>query len=575
MVSDERALATNLAAADDADLARTLAARQVSPSIGWLDFFDAAEGLLDAASVDRALTRLSRSRLIALATAADDGPADDVARQLALVAHDGAPYRAVAARIRAVADANPSAFEPEPDHPIADAADGSACAVAAERAFTTVGALADLLLAGIHAPLALTGAGTVSAADRRRLIDIGAIGSADEVDDLAIAATEAGLMVVDDRELTTTAAGAAWLEASSAARWTSVVESFRNALPQGLRTADGGFAPASSWSNAYPLDPDWPERAARLRRTAEHWGLLTESGAEPAWTSSLRSGEPADATALAAHLPAEIDRVYLQADLTAIAPGPLAPPLDLRLRGIAHRESRAQASTYRFSAESLGAGMTDGETGDSIRAFLSDLSLTGIPQPLEYLIESTAARHGLVRVRADAASGRTRVETADTAVRETILVDQALRPLGFVRDGDTLASRVARDPVYWALADARYPVVALDETGTPEPLARRSAATSPNTTPSSPAEVYARLIATLRASHDDDADAAWLGRELDQAVRSRAVIMVDVRMPDGTERSFTLEASGLGGGRLRGRDRAADIERTLPVASIMRVHLTG
>ena len=91
---------------------------------------------------------------------------------------------------------------------------------------------------------------------------------------------------------------------------------------------------------------------------------------------------------------AEIDRIYLQADLTAIAPGPLAPRLDLRLRRIAKRESRAQASSYRFSADSIGAGMTEGESAESIREFLAGISLTGIPQPLDYLIESTAARHG-------------------------------------------------------------------------------------------------------------------------------------------------------------------------------------
>jgi hypothetical protein len=42
-------------------------------------------------------------------------------------------------------------------------------------------------------------------------------------------------------------------------------------------------------------------------------------------------------------------------------------------------------------------------------------------------------------------------------------------------------------------------------------------------------------------------------------------------MPGGDERALTLEATGLGGGRLRGRDRAADIERTLPVTSIVSV----
>ena len=51
-------------------------------------------------------------------------------------------------------------------------------------------------------------------------------------------------------------------------------------------------------------------------------------------------------------------------------------------------------------------------------------------------------------------------------------------------------------------------------------------------------------------------------------MRSKAVLLVEIEMPDGTARELQLEASGLGGGRLRGRDRAADVERTLPVRSI-------
>jgi hypothetical protein len=281
-------------------------------------------------------------------------------------------------------------------------------------------------------------------------------------------------------------------------------------------------------------------------------------------------GEPADASTMAVHLPAEIDRVYLQADLTAIAPGPLAPALDMRLRGIAMRESRAQASTYRFTAASLGAGMTDGETAGSIRAFLSTLSLTGIPQPLDYLIESTAARHGLVRVRTEPATGRTLVESPDAALLRTISVDQALRPLGLLEDEGALVSRVDRDAVYWTLADARYPVVALDGDGTAEPVRRRAVGASAPS-PARPSDLYARLIADLRSGHGTDGEEGWLERELEQAVRARAGIIVVVRMPDGTERSLSLEATGLGGGRLRGLDRAADIERTLPVSSIVSV----
>jgi hypothetical protein len=86
-----------------------------------------------------------------------------------------------------------------------------------------------------------------------------------------------------------------------------------------------------------------------------------------------------------------------------------------------------------------------------------------------------------------------------------------------------------------------------------------------------PEATYARLIRTLRGGHGTQGEAGWLERELEQAVRARAEILVVVRMPDGSERSFVLEAAGLGGGRLRGRDRAADIERTLPVSSIVSV----
>jgi hypothetical protein len=573
MVSDERALAVRLASTDDGVLARTFAERGVSPAASWHDFFDAAAGLLDPASVERAVNRLPRTALVALASALDGAalPAPERAllEALALADDDGGPFGAVLTRARAASTARPDAFVAEPAPAPVVAASERDAAAAAERAFTTVGALADVLLAGLHTPLSRTGTGTVSAVDRRRLTDAGALGSVDDVDDLVAAAAAADLVTASGREWVVTSAGLEWLEATTTRRWAVIVEGLRGALPTGLRTDDGGFRPLASWAGAYPLHGEWTERAARLRRIAEAWGLVTAAG-EPRWTAALRKGHSADTESLAAHLPAEIDRVYLQADLTAIAPGPLAPALDLRLRTIATRESRAQASTYRFSTESLGGGMTEGETADSIRSFLREMSLTGIPQPLDYLVESTAARHGLIRVRADDENGRTRVEATDAALRDTILVDQALRPLGFVRDGHELASRVERDAVYWSLADARYPVVALDASGAPESLHRRSRAAE-STALAEPRETYARLIAALRAGHETDADAAWLGRELEQAVRTKSEIVVVVRMPDGSERSLTLEASGLGGGRLRGRDRHADVERTLPVSSIVSV----
>src|SRR5690606_9263803 len=93
--------------------------------------------------------------------------------------------------------------------------------------------------------------------------------------------------------------------------------------------------------------------------------------------------------------------------------------------------------------------------------------------------------------------------------------------------------------------------------------------------PTQATKSYAALIARLRAQQGPDADAAWLDRELEAAVRTKAVLLVEVGMPDGSTRELTLEASGLGGGRLRGRDRAADVERTLPVKSIRSAQVIG
>src|SRR5690606_3599293 len=152
--------------------------------------------------------------------------------------------------------------------------------------------------------------------------------------------------------------------------------------------------------------------------------------------------------------------------------------------------------TYRFTAESIAHAVGSGETAESLRAFLSELSLTGIPQPLDYLIERTATRHGLIRVIADAASGRTRVESDDAAVLDTLDVDQSIRPIGLVREGDVLTSGVTRDAVYWTLVDARYPVVALRPDGEPEPLRRRRLAP---TAAAAEDDGHARLIATLRS----------------------------------------------------------------------------
>src|SRR5690606_33004114 len=115
-------------------------------------------------------------------------------------------------------------------HPaIAD--DVREAAAAAERAFTTSGSLADVLVACLHTPLSRTGSGTVSAVDRRRLVESGAIADPDDLEDLLSSANAAGLAVARGREWVVTRAGEDWLEASTLDRWVRIVQGLRASLP--------------------------------------------------------------------------------------------------------------------------------------------------------------------------------------------------------------------------------------------------------------------------------------------------------------------------------------------------------
>jgi len=542
-----RSLAERLRDADDREIAALLAARGVSAGASWHDWFDAADALLSPDSVAAAVAALPRDALCDLADGT--GPS-----RLGLTDADGAPYPQACAAVTAPQTRTPDST-PRP-------ASDDAAAHAAERAFTSMSIMADLLVECLRTPLARVG-DRLAAGERRRLAADDVVRDGDTADLVASAAASAGLLRGDDRRWLVTSAGSEWVSAATTDRWARLVEGLRDAMPDALRTREGGWIDPALWSGAYPLSAAWPDEAARWSALWELAGLSADGGETP-WAVALREGRSADPTALAALLPGEVDRVFLQNDLTAISPGTLAPPLDMRLRSMAVRESHAQASTYRFTEATLSASLSAGETEASIRSFLEALSLTGVPQPLAYLLERTAARHGLVRVGIDPGSGHTVVESADAHILETIAVDQALRPLGLISDGDRLRSRADHRAVYWALSDARYPVIAVDESGTTLALGRDRLA--PESEPA--ADRYAALIARLRESEQGDAAGAWLERELAAAVKTKATLVVSVAMPDGSTRDLTLEATGLGGGRLRGLDRGADVERTLPIRSI-------
>ncbi|WP_329281549.1 helicase C-terminal domain-containing protein [Streptomyces sp. NBC_00691] len=148
------------------------------------------------------------------------------------------------------------------------------------------------------------------------------------------------------------------------------------------------------------------------------------------------------ATLLAPLLPEAVDHVLLQADLTAVAPGPLRRPLADALAVLADVESKGGATVYRFTPGSVRRALDSGQTATDLHEFLKAHSRTPVPQPLAYLIDDVARRHGHLRVGAASAY----VRCDDDTVLGEILADRRSSPLGLRRLAPTVLAAQA-DPV--------------------------------------------------------------------------------------------------------------------------------
>ena len=159
-------------------------------------------------------------------------------------------------------------------------------------------------------------------------------------------------------------------------------------------------------------------------REAE-WLGLTGQGALSEFGIAFLNGS--DDLGVESALPKPVDHILIQADNSAIAPGPLTVELANMIGTIADIESRGGASVYRFSESSIRRGLDHGQTGEQIKDFLKKTSKTPVPQPLEYLINDVAKRHGRLRV----GMAQTYIRCEDEGLLTQILHDKKLESLRF------------------------------------------------------------------------------------------------------------------------------------------------
>ncbi|HEY7484037.1 MAG TPA: helicase-associated domain-containing protein [Streptosporangiaceae bacterium] len=213
-----------------------------------------------------------------------------------------------------------------------------------------------------------------------------------------------------------------------------------------------------------------PRRGGRLRDHMIEWALreaevlgLTGRGALARHARALladRSEGPGGggaAARLADVLPEPVDHVLIQADLTAVAPGPLTAELARELGLMADVESTGGATVYRFGPDSIRRALDAGRSAAEVLDVLQRHSRTPVPQPLTYLVEDIARKHGHLRV--GIASSYVRCD--DPATLDEILASREAPGLRLHRLAPTVvATRLTRSELLESLRAMGFAPVA-------------------------------------------------------------------------------------------------------------------
>ena len=403
----------------------------------------------------------------------------------------------------------------------------------------------------------------------------------------------------------------------------SLTPEARRALLEELVALEPGQSPAHAslmarlrWRRPRRTSPLWwsvveatPEEAERIGVTglgslSTHGRALLlstsaeESSAEARAATRMPGRTPvpvAVVDSLEPLLPRLLDHVLLQADLTAIAPGPLEPDLAREMSLLADVESTGGATVYRFSDASLRRALDAGRSASDVLATLHSRSRTPVPQPLEYLVTDAARRHGALRV--GVASAYLRCD--DTSTVSEILADRRLATLRLTRLADTvIASTTAVDVVLDRLREAGYSPSAENSEGAVVVRRRDERRTPPRPRPprlsvDPPAPTEAMLSAAVRALRAGETAAAnrpaampdasvGSGRlprsstaetmaELRTALDKQKPVWIGYADSTGTTTERVVEPLRLDGGFLTAYDlRTAEV-RTFTVARITGV----
>jgi hypothetical protein len=317
---------------------------------------------------------------------------------------------------------------------------------------------------------------------------------------------------------------------------------------------------------------DWTWREAT-------WLGLVSLDAPTSFAEAVLAPDAPLPDALAQLFPAPVEQVIVQADLTAVAPGPLPPQLARELRLLADQESRGGAAVFRFSAPTVRRAFNAGWSAPEVHAWLEQHSATGVPQPLSYLVDDVARQFGSIRIGEAAAYLR----SEDPVQAAAILAHPDAASLGLreIAPGVLLADAEPAELVGLVRSLGHSPLV--------EDVSGQAVTTPPEPRASSPlrerppgrvstedvADALLRPEATAAGRDPDVASLEQTMAELREAVESARPLTVGYVQPDGELVERQLTPLDLAAGALRAIDLSSAQVATIPLARISTVRRRG
>lgn len=337
--------------------------------------------------------------------------------------------------------------------------------------------------------------------------------------------------------------------------------------------------------------PRRPEGRARLAawavEEARMLGVIGLDAMSGHGRALLGTDRAAVAAALAPLLPEPVDHVLLQADLTAVAPGPLEPAIAHDLHLVADVESRGGATVHRFSGDSVRRAFDAGWSAAEVHAFLASVSRTPVPQPLTYLVDDIARRFGTLRL----GQAEAFVRADDEAALAELLHHPQAAAWGLRRLAPTvLISSTPLDVLLPRLRELGLAPVVEAPDGTvhvARPDQQRARAPRPSrATAASQARIAADISAVVAAVRAGDRAAAHTRGSvplspadtltlLREAIEAGTEVLIEYVDNHGTRSSRVVTPRALGDGRLTAYDDRSDLVRDFAVHRITGARLVS